>query len=86
VRRDYGNQSHFSARVATGSEGGVLEIMLDSLSGEKAGELIVRNTGGWDAWQTMDTVLAPYQGTREIILRFKGNEPELFSLDWIRFE
>lgn len=86
VKPDYGYNSFFSARVATGSEGGIIEIVLDSLAGEKAGELIIRNTGGWDKWQTRDTTLVPFRGTRDIILRFAGQEQELFSLDWIRFE
>jgi beta-xylosidase len=86
VKFDYDYRNRFSAHVASGSRGGVIEVLLDSLSGVKAGELVFVNTGGWDKWQTMDTTLAPFRGTRDIILRFKGQEHELFSLDWIRFE
>lgn len=86
VKLDYEYQNHFSARVSSGSEGGIIEVLLDSLSGEKAGELLIRNTGGWDVWQTMDTVLASFGGTRDIILRFTGQGQELFNLDRFSFE
>jgi hypothetical protein len=84
VKPDFGTHEHFTARVATGSRGGKIEIFFDALTGEKAGELTVTNTGGWDAWQEMETPVTPFSGIRDIVLRFTGGEEELFDIDWFR--
>ncbi|KPK84992.1 MAG: hypothetical protein AMS27_08515 [Bacteroides sp. SM23_62_1] len=86
VKMGFDYQNRFSACVASGSEGGTIGIMLDSLTGGKAGELRIGNTGGWDSWWIMDTVLVSFSGTKDIYLVFQGKEEELFNLDWFRFE
>jgi arabinoxylan arabinofuranohydrolase len=80
---NYGN--HFSAQVAAGGEGGNIEIITDSLTGGKAGELRINNTGNWNSWQTLSTMLDSISDTRDIFLRFTGKENELFNLDFFRF-
>lgn len=84
VKLTFNYQNHFSARVATEGVGGSIKIFADSLSGEKIGELRIDNTGGWDSWQILDTMLVSFSGTNDIFLRFTGKEEELFSLDWFR--
>ncbi len=85
VKLAFNYRNHFSACVASGSEVGKIEIFPDSIAGQKAGELRVGNTGGWDSWQVLDTVLVSLSGTRDIFLRFTGTEDALFNLDWFRF-
>ena len=85
VKMPFNFQDQFMARVASGSSGGRMEIILDSLNGEKLGELIVRNTGGWQSWQTLETELDHFTGTKDIYLKFTGEEKALFNLDWFRF-
>jgi len=85
VKLAFNYQDHFSARVAAGSKGGNIEVITDSLNGEKIGVLRVGNTGGWDSWQMLDSELVSFSGTRDIFLRFTGEEEELFNIDWFRF-
>jgi len=84
VKLAFNFQNNFSARIASGSEGGKIEIVIDSLKGNKVGELDIKNSGGWDSWQVLDTVLVPITGTRDVFLKFTGKEEELFNLDWFR--
>jgi hypothetical protein len=41
--------------------------------------------GGRDSWQTLETRLIPFWGTRDVYLRFKGLEGVILNLDWVRF-
>ena len=86
VKLPFGYQNNFSARVASGSEGGSIEIVIDSLAGEIVGELSISHTGGWDSWQTLITELVPLSGTKDVYLRFNGKEGALFNLDWFQFD
>jgi arabinoxylan arabinofuranohydrolase len=85
VKLPLGSISNFSARVATGSKGGEIKIIKDNPEGEIIGELKVRNTGGWDSWQNLDTSIVTVKGTMDILLKFTGDEGELFNFDWFRF-
>ena len=80
---NYENQ--FLALVASDSDGGNIEIILDSLNGNKVGELRVNNTGGWQSWKTLETELTSFTGTKNIYLRFTGHEQTLFNLDRFDF-
>jgi beta-xylosidase len=86
VKLSFGSRNNFSARVASGSDGGKIEIYRESDEEEKMGEIKVENTGGWDEWQIIDTSIVNLSGTIDIFLRFMGDEEELFKLDWFRFE
>ena len=85
VKMNFNYENHFQACFASGSEGGTIEVLLDSLSGLKAGELKAGNTGGPEFWQIVDTELSTFSGTRDIYLRFTGSEEDLLLLDWFRF-
>jgi hypothetical protein len=86
VKMAYNYGGRFMACVASGSQGGKVEIFLDSLGGEKAGELAVGNTGNWQSWQILETEPVLFTGTRDICLKFTGREGALLNLDWFRFE
>lgn len=80
----------FTAKVASGSKGGRLEIYLDSLNTEPIGILNVENTGGEQSWIIKSTRLnKPLKGLQNrVYLVFKGDVDiaNLFKLDWFKFE
>ncbi len=85
---DFGEQgaASFSASVASGSNGGVIELRLDNLYGEVIGTLPVPYTGGWDVWTTKTTAVTGAAGVHDLFLVFKGTEDELFKFDYWQFE
>lgn len=84
---EFGSQGAavFSARVASGSNGGAIELRLDSLTGPVIGVLPVSHTGGWDVWTTKTTAISGAFGVHDLFLVFKGDEDELFKFDWWQF-
>ncbi len=88
---DLGNGvSKFTAKVASGTRGGRLEIHLDTLSGEPVGILEVENTGGDQTWIIQSTSLSrKARGIhKKLYLVFKGDVEvrNLFKLDWFKLE
>jgi alpha-N-arabinofuranosidase len=59
-------------RVASASEGGIIELRLDSPEGEFLGRCPVSNTGGWQSWSTHKVPVRPVQGLRTLCLVFKS--------------
>ena len=86
VKMAFNYENHFQACVASGSEGGGIEVILDSLNGVKAGELSVGNTGGLESWQIMEAGLNTFTGTRDIYLNFTGGDKDMLNLDWFQFK
>lgn len=77
----------FTASVASGSNGGSIEIRVDALDGTVIGILPISNTGGWSEWQNKSTNINGMTGTHDLYLIFKGSELEeqLFNLDYWQF-
>ena len=49
---DFGSGAEkFTANIASATDGGDIEIYLDSLSGKKIGTCQVPSTGGWQDWK-----------------------------------
>ena len=65
---DFGiNQaSSFTASVASASNGGSIELHLDSVDGPEIGSLPVSSTGGWNKWQTKTTTVSGATGTHDL--------------------
>ena len=80
----------FSAKVASGTKGGELEIYLDSMLSKPIGILKIKNTGGEQKWTIQSTGLSKNaKGShKKLYLVFKGKaqEDNLFKLDWFKFE
>ncbi|ADG73370.1 Carbohydrate binding family 6 [Cellulomonas flavigena DSM 20109] len=70
----------FSARVASATSGGRIEVRLDSASGPVVGTCTVPGTGGWQAWTTVTCPVSGATGTRDLVLRFAGGSGELFNV------
>jgi chitodextrinase len=77
--------SQVSARVATDTAGGTIEMRLGSISGSLIGTVAVENTGGWQNWVTKTASVA-VTGTHDLYLVFKGNAVGgLFNVNWVQF-
>ncbi|WBB90406.1 family 43 glycosylhydrolase [Verrucosispora sp. WMMC514] len=75
----------FSARVASATSGGRIEVRLDSASGPLVGTCTVAGTGGWQTWTTTSCGVSGATGTRDLYLRFAGGSGSLFNVNWWQF-
>lgn len=84
---DYPKQADsISISASCNSSGGTIEMVLDSLSGEKIGELQIKNTGSWDEYESFTTnVIQQVSDNHDLFLLFKGSDSELFRLQTITF-
>jgi beta-xylosidase len=77
--------ARFSARVASGSTGGTLEVRLGSANGSVAARCTVPGTGGWQRWATVSCPVSGVSGTQDVYFRFAGGSGYLFNVDWWQF-
>jgi arabinoxylan arabinofuranohydrolase len=76
----------FEARVASGSNGGSIEIRTGSRTGPIVGTLEVPSTDGWDTWQTLTTDLTGLSGVHDLYFVFRGTGTDnLFNWAWWKF-
>ncbi|WP_173056348.1 carbohydrate-binding protein [Phytohabitans houttuyneae] len=79
----------FVARVASGAGGGVsglVEVRLDSPTGQLLGNFALANTGGWQSWQTIPGAAGGVTGTRTVYLKFASGQPADFvNVNWFHF-
>lgn len=75
----------FSARAASGTSGGRIELHLDSLTGPVVGTCTVPGTGGWQTWTTVSCPTSGATGTHDLYLRFAGASGYLLNLNWWQF-
>lgn len=75
----------FSARVASATAGGSIELRLDSTGGALAGTCGVPSTGGWQTWTTVSCTVNGATGTHDLYLRFTGGSGSLFNVNWWQF-
>jgi len=75
----------FEARVASASNGGNIEIRLDSPTGKLVGTCAVTGTGGWQTWTTKSCSVSGAEGIHDLYFVFKGGSGYLFNIDWWKF-
>jgi arabinoxylan arabinofuranohydrolase len=75
----------YSARVASATSGGKIELRLDSTTGPIVGTCTVAGTGGWQSWTTVSCPVTGATGTHDLYLRFTGGSGNLFNVNWWRF-
>jgi hypothetical protein len=71
--------SEFSASIAAGVDGGILEVRLDKLDGNKIAEIEVPRTGGWEEFKTLTSKISEsVSGVHDVyfVLRVKTLQPE----------
>ena len=65
--------------------GGKIEIRLDSISGPLLGVCEITKTDRDSNWQTFTTKTDKHKGVHDLFFVFKGDEGELFNLDYWEF-
>jgi len=75
----------FEARVASATNGGNIEIRLDSPTGKLVGTCTVTGTGGWQTWTTKSCPVSGAEGVHDLYFVFKGGSGYLFNIDWWKF-
>jgi hypothetical protein len=66
-------------RAASASEGGIIELRLDSPDGELLGTVPVPNTGGWQSWVSYKAKIKKLSGVKPLCLAFKSNKPSVLN-------
>jgi arabinoxylan arabinofuranohydrolase len=83
---DFGSgAASFDARVASATNGGNIELRLDSPTGKLVGTCAVSGTGGWQAWTTKTCNVNGATGIHDLYLKFTGGSGSLFNLNWWKF-
>lgn len=77
--------SSISARVASLTSGGDIEVRLDGVSGTLIGTLSVGNTGSWQTWTTVSGNINSVTGVHDVYLVFTGGSGLLINLTWFEF-
>ncbi|MFI6318817.1 family 43 glycosylhydrolase [Nonomuraea sp. NPDC050556] len=75
----------FSARVASATSGGRIELHLDGVNGALAGTCTVPGTGGWQTWTTVTCPVSGATGTHDLYFRYAGGSGNLFNVNWWQF-
>lgn len=72
---------------AAGLSGGKIEVYIDSLDGEKVGEVIIP-AGNGETWETYSASISSITGTHDIFFKYVStgdSETELFEIDYWSF-
>ncbi len=75
----------FTASVASASNGGNIEIHLDSKTGPVVGLCRVSGTGGWQSWEEVSCDVSGANGEHDLYFVFKGSDTYLLNVDWWKF-
>ena len=85
---DFGTgATSFSARVASSTSGGSIELYLDDLESSRNGVCAVTGTGGAQTWRTLPScAVTGATGVHDLFLRFTGGSGDLFNVNWWKFD
>ncbi len=84
---DFGDgATSFQASAGSNSDGGNIEIRLDSLTGTLVGTCTVSNTAGWKTWADVSCDISKVSGKHDVYLKFTGGSDYLMNLDWFKFD
>ena len=75
----------FTARVASATSGGRIEVRLDNVNGPLVGTCTVSGTGGWQVWTTVSCSVNRPTGTHDVYFRFAGGTGFLLNVNWWQF-
>ncbi|SPO07269.1 probable endo-1,4-beta-xylanase [Cephalotrichum gorgonifer] len=79
--------SKFTARVASATSGGKIELRLGSETGSLIGTCTVSGTGGWQTWTSVSCPVSGATGTHDLFFRYTGSGSDfLFNVNWWQFE
>jgi arabinoxylan arabinofuranohydrolase len=77
--------SRFEARVASGSNGGRIEVHLDTTTGPLVATCDISGTGGWQTWKTVSCDVNGAEGKHDLYFKFTGGGGLLFNFNWWKF-
>lgn len=89
---DFGSgASEFSASIGAGIDGGILEVRLDIMDGNKIAEIEVPRTGGWQEFKALTSkITESVSGIHDVYFVFKGKNitagRKLFNFDHWSFK
>ncbi|WP_426483036.1 carbohydrate-binding protein [Chryseobacterium sp. R2ACT005] len=89
---DFGKgTSEFSASVATGIDGGILEVHLDDVKGPKIVQIEIPRTGGWEDFKILTSKISEsVSGIHDVYFVFQGKNitagRKLFNFDYWSFQ
>jgi hypothetical protein len=75
----------FEARVASATNGGSIELFVDSVNGTKMGTCTFQGTNGWQTWVTKSCEVSAVSGKHDLFLKFTGGNGLLFNFNWWKF-
>lgn len=75
----------FKARVSSATNGGKIEIRLDSATGTLVGTCAVTTTGGWQAFTDVACNVSGVSGKHDLYLKFTGESGYLININWLTF-
>ncbi|MBP2629613.1 MAG: xynD2 [Firmicutes bacterium] len=75
----------FDASVASATNGGNIELRLDSPTGTLIGTCAIQGTGNWQSWVTKSCNVSGATGVHDLYLKFTGGSGYLFNLNWWKF-
>jgi hypothetical protein len=65
------NATRVEIRTASATEGGLIELRLDTPAGDLLGSCTVPHTGGWQVWQSVSAKVKPVSGVKDLCLVFR---------------
>ncbi len=83
---DFGSGANgFKARASSATNGGTIEIRLDSATGTLIGSCQVAGTGGWQTFTDSICTVSGVSGKHDLYLKFTGESGYLINLNWVQF-
>jgi len=78
--------SSVTLRVASGGQGGRIELRSDAADGPLLAEVEVQPTGGWEKWTELKALLQPATKRGDLFVVFSNpDKGGLMNLDWLQF-
>jgi beta-galactosidase len=75
----------FKTRASSATNGGKIEIRLDSITGPLVGTCTVAGTGDWQTFIDATCDVSGVSGKHDLYLKFTGESGYLFNLNWFTF-
>lgn len=84
---DFGSgAAGFAARVASRTQGGVIELRLDAVDGPLVGTCNLPGTGGWENWTNVSCTVSNASGIHDLYLVFHGSGSYVGDVDYFVFD
>ena len=75
----------FKTRASSATNGGNIEIRLDSITGPLVGTCTVAGTGDWQTFSDVSCNVSGVSGKHDVYLKFTGESGYLFNINWFIF-